>query len=92
MARVKKEEVNYPEYGYRAVDEDGVVLAIKSNVGSDKGLYLEGAKKAKRPLQVSIEGEVFDNYKFKNYALTKQEARNLIKELTIMLDYLDESE
>lgn len=84
------EEVSYPEFGFFSTDEDGIALSVKSNVGMDRGKYLEHAKKSKRPICISIEGEIFDTYKFRNFALTKDEARNLIKELTVMLDYLDE--
>lgn len=83
---------NYPEYGYRAVDEDGVVLHVKSNAGSDKGLFLEHAKKLERPIAFTIEGEVFDAYRFKSFALNISEAKNLIREVSRMVDYLEESE
>lgn len=85
-----QEEVSYPEFGFFSTDEDGVALAVKSNVGMDRGKYLEHAKKSERPICISIEGEIFDTYKFRNFALTKEQTRSLVKELTVMLDYLEE--
>lgn len=89
--RIEEEVVvDLPEYGFKAKDEDGAILIVKSNAGKDKGLYLENAKKFKRPICFTIEGEIFDTYKFKSFAMTKEEARGFVREVNRMLDYLDE--
>lgn len=95
MARGRKkivleEKLDLPEFGFLARDEDGILLVVKSNAGGDKGLYLEEAKKLDRQICVSIEADIFDTYQFKMFALNKEETRNLIRELTRMLDYLED--
>lgn len=95
MAKKKKEQKvveNLPEFGYTAKDEDGVLLVVKSNAGADKGLYLKNARKMKRPILFSIESELFDAYRFRTFALTREEARVFVSEMNRMLDYLDEVE
>lgn len=94
MAKKKKEvEVeDLQEFGYTAIDEDGVMLVVKSNAGTDKGLYLKNARKLQRPIHFSIESDIFDAYRFKSFALTREEARRFISEMNRMLDYLDEVE
>lgn len=93
MPRKKKrseEELNYPEFGYVAKDEEDVLLVVESNAGKDNHKYLEYAKKLNRPILVSIESVLFDNYKFKNFALTKKEAVYLAKELNRMVEHLED--
>ena len=93
MARKKKVEeeiLDLPEFGFIVRDDDGVILSIESNSAKDKHKYLENAKTLKRPILISIESDIFDSYKFKNFALTKDEARMLMKELSRMLEYLEE--
>lgn len=90
MARKKETaQVDLPEFGLSFVDEDDVVFTLESNSGKDMHKYLEGAKKMKRPILIGIESDIFDR-KYKNFALTKDEARVLIREMSRMLDYLDE--
>lgn len=96
MARKKKEQVStvnledYPKFGVRFKDEDGVELVIESNNRADKGtLVFARDKKAKRPILMSVESDIFDSYKFTNFALTTSEAKELAKELLRMVDYLE---
>lgn len=79
-----------PEFGFYAKDEDKVVLSVHSNNGKDQKKYLDSAKKMKRPILVQIEADIFEKYQFKNFALTTDEARNLVRELNRMLDYLED--
>lgn len=94
MAKKKKAvvevELDLPEFGFIAKDDFGVMLAIESNSGKDKHRYLKEAKKLERPILISIEGEIFDSYKFKNFSLTIDEAKSLYRELNRMIDYLEE--
>ncbi len=96
MAKKKEQQVvakqNLPEFGFIARDEDDVLLIVKSNAGADKSLYLKNARKLDRPIAFSIESDLFDAYRFKNFALTREEARGFIREVNRMLDYLDEVE
>jgi hypothetical protein len=78
------------EFGFYAKDEDGVILSVCSNHGKDKKIYLENAKKIKRPILILIESELFDKYQFVNFALTVDEAKNLVRELTRMVDYIED--
>lgn len=93
MAKKKKEiiEVEYPEFGFYVKDDFGVELVVESNSSLDKHKYLEDAKKLKRPIVLSIEAEIFDTYKFRNYGMTVEEAKNLGRELMRMVEYLEES-
>lgn len=78
------------EFGFYAKDDDKVRLVVESNNGSDKHKYLEHAKKMKRPILIQIESELFSSYKFTNFALTVDESKQLVRELTRMIDYLEE--
>lgn len=79
------------EFGFHAKDEDDIGFYLVSNAGADKMMYLDKAKSMKRPLLVEIKGEIFSNAnRHTNFALTIEEARNLNKELSRMLDYLEE--
>lgn len=92
MTRRKKrteEHIDLPEFGVQFVDEDDVLFTLESNHGKDMHKYLEHAKKLKRPILIGIESDIFDK-KYKNFALTVDEARLLVKEITRMLDYLEE--
>jgi hypothetical protein len=94
MAKKKKVEVetiDLPEFGYVAKDEHGVMLVLESNAGQDKHKHLEHAKKLKRPILIQIQSELFDTYRFRNMALTIDEAKSYVKELTRMIDYLEEA-
>jgi UDP-galactopyranose mutase len=79
------------EFCFYAKDEDDVVLIVCSNHGQDNKRYLEKAKKTKmkRPILVEIQGDV-GAYKYTNFALTIDEAKNLMKELSRMIDYLED--
>lgn len=78
------------EFGFYTKDEDGVMLLAHSNSGKDQKIYMDNAKEMKRPILLEIQGEIFDKYQFSNFALTPDEARNLIREMSRMLDYLEE--
>lgn len=78
------------EFGFYTKDEDGVMLLAHSNSGKDQRLYLDNAKTMQRPILLEIQSEIFDKYQFSNFALTIEETRNLIRELTRMLDYLEQ--
>lgn len=79
------------EFGFRAEDEDGIILIVCSNAGSDEYKYLDAVKKKNRPrpILVEIQGKLFEKYQFRNFALTIQEAKDLSKELSRMVDYLE---
>lgn len=93
-ARKKKEEevVDLPEFGLVSKDEHGVMLVLESNAGQDKHKYLEHAKKIKRPILIQIESELFDTYRFRNFALTIDEAKAHAKEILRMVEHLEEAE
>ena len=87
--KVITEDVTYPEFGLTFKDEDDVYFTLESNHGKDMHKYLEYAKKLKRPILIGIESDIFDK-KYKNFALTLDEAKMLCKELSRMIDYLEE--
>ncbi len=91
MARKKKEtkELDLPEFGLSFKDEDDVIFTLESNAGKDMHKYLEYASKLKRPILIGIESNLYDS-RYKNFAVTIDEAKMLIKELIRMVDYLEE--
>lgn len=93
MARKKKEVeavVELPEFGHVSTDEHGVMLVLESNSGQDKHKYLEHAKQLKRPILIQIESTLFDTYRFRNYAMTIDEAKAHAKEILRMVEHLEE--
>jgi hypothetical protein len=93
MAKKKQVEevINLPEFGYLAKDEHGVMLVLESNAGQDKHKFLEHAKKLKRPILMQIESELFDTYRFRNFAMTIDEAKNVVREMNRMIEHLEGS-
>ena len=82
------EQTDNKEFGYTTVDEDGASIVLCSNNGKDNGTKLKHAKAMKRPILIKIEGTVFDKYEFTGYALTRQEALALGRELLRMVEHL----
>lgn len=78
------------EFNFRAEDDDDVAIVCYSNKGSDKRKYLKDAKASymKRPILVQIEGDT-TSYKYTNFALTIEEAKEFSAELTRMIEYLE---
>lgn len=79
-------------FGFKVRDEDNVYLNVRSNNGQDKDDSLNHARQMKRPILIYIDGEIFDKYQFRNFALTIKQAKLLSKELTRMVNYLESSD
>jgi hypothetical protein len=95
--RKKKEtepEMNYPEFHKSLPDGNKdleTTLILCSNNGSDKKKYLHNARKRRmdRPILLEINCEE-TSYKINNYALSVDDAKQVVEELQKMIEYLEE--
>jgi hypothetical protein len=89
-----KPTIDHPEFNLVIsddCDELETKLVVCSNNGSDKKKTLNNARKKrlKRPILLEIECNE-TSYKINNFALTVDEAKQMINELQRMVDYMEE--
>lgn len=89
-----KSTSNHPEFGLIVNDDYKDLqsrLLIVSNSGSDMKKTLVHAKKNKLKRPILLEVECSDtSCRLNNFALTVDEAKEVIRELHRMIDYLEE--